>query len=239
VEIKTFNSKELAGDGAIEKLNSALESSAEKHVLLLLSGGSALELIDRVDPSHLSSKTTISVLDERYSEDPEENNFAQVTNTLFYKNAQEKGCKFIDTRIQNGESQEELAKRFNISLTSWFKKNPNGMFIATMGMGPDGHTSGMIPYPEDNETFAKLFDNGSIDDFVTFYNAAGRNPYPLRVTTNMSLLRKIDYAIVYITGENKRDAFARLKLDEGTLGETPARILREIKGDVCVFTDIE
>ncbi len=228
----------LLKNSAIEKLNETLKEAAGKSVLLLLSGGSALELLDGIDVSSLNSNVTISVLDERYSTNPAENNFAQVVATEFYKSAQSRGVNFIDTRILNNETKEELAKRFNSSLVDWFKNNPNRTVVATIGMGPDGHASGIMPFPEDPDKFKSMFDNEKVDDFITAYDATGKNQYTKRVSTNMNLLRKINVAIAYITGENKRDALEKVKAENGSLAPTPARILREIKGNVFVYTDI-
>ncbi len=105
-------------------------------------------------------------------------------------------------------------------------------------MGDDGHTSGIMPYPENPDGFEKQFNNSDSNNLVTSYNATGKNKYAARITTNMNLLRKINTAVVYITGEGKRAAFKRLNSETGSLAETPARIWNEILGEAVVFTDI-
>jgi 6-phosphogluconolactonase/glucosamine-6-phosphate isomerase/deaminase len=221
------------------KLNEVLNGTAvaASHVLLLLSGGSSLDILSSIDGDNLGSNVTVTVLDERYSSNPEENNFSQIATTGFYDLAKSKGVNFIETTVK-GLSQEQLAEEFNKQITEWLKNNPGGKIIATIGIGPDGHTAGMMPHPENPEKFGALFDDGDENKLVTPYDATGRNKYPARITTNMNFMRKIDTAIVYAVGEEKKNAITRVQASKGTLPETPARILREIKGKVYLFTDI-
>ena len=231
-------SLESLTQAAANKLNDVLKevSSNEVPVLLLLSGGSSLSLLEDIDYVNLGSQVTVTVLDERYSTDPLESNMAQIASTKFYMKAREAGCKFIDTRVQNNETQEQLAARFNNELIAWIRQNPRGKIIATVGIGEDGHISGIMPYLEDPTLFSRMFDNKN-DEVVTSYDASGKNPYPRRVTTNMNLIRKIDIAIVFAVGENKKEALGKLRNNEGSINETPARILRDINGSVFLFTD--
>ena len=224
---------------ATAALNKALINavSGNKKILLLLSGGSSLALPRGIDTSLLSDNFTISVLDERYSTDPAENNMAQIMSEDFYTNAIEKGCNFIDTRVRSGETQDQLADRFNQELTEWLYDNPDGEIIATVGIGPDGHISGIMPFPENPSLFSKFFDK--TDRMVVSYDANGKNPYRYRVTTTMNLLRRINTAIVFVSGENKRGALMSLFDKKGSLAVTPARILREKKDfERNLFTDV-
>jgi 6-phosphogluconolactonase/glucosamine-6-phosphate isomerase/deaminase len=226
-------------DGATECLNALLEGFKENNtnVLLLLSGGSSLEILNGLDADLIGPKVTICPLDERYSTNPEENNMAQVERTEFFRKARENGAMAIDTRVMEGESQEALAARFNGALVEWFEDNPAGKVIATVGIGPDGHISGIMPYPEEAEKFKVMFDDGNSDHLVEAYDAGDKNPYPLRVTTTMNLIKKIDAAVCYVIGENKKEAVQKVLAQEGSIEVTPARILREIPGKVFLFTD--
>ncbi|MDO8269362.1 MAG: 6-phosphogluconolactonase [Candidatus Levybacteria bacterium] len=227
---------ELAGDKLDFLLGETKKRGSE--VLLLLSGGSSLSLLSEVNPSSLNSRTTVTVLDERYSSDPMVNNMAQIMETDFYKKSKALGVQVIDTRVKNNETRDELAQRFNEGLIDWLAKNQDGVIIATIGMGPDGHISGIMPFSEDPEKFRDLFDNGNENNLVVGYDVGDKNPYSQRVTTTMNMLRRINKAVAYISGENKRSAWSRLTASEGSLAATPARILNEITGDVFVFTDL-
>lgn len=224
------SAKEALGNCLMEK------QKTNTPVLLLLSGGSSLALLDDQN-TIVGSNVTIAPLDERYSTNPQENNMAQIAATDFYARALENGARTIDTRVREGESREELAKRFNDGLLEWITSNPEGKIIATTGIGPDGHVSGIMPHPEDKEGFRSLFDDGESEHLVVGYDAGNKNQFPQRVTTTLNLMHKIDTAIAYVTGENKREAIRRVLADEGSTAETPARILKEIAGKVLLFTD--
>lgn len=238
LHIHTVTSKEEACAKLTEELNTTLKKLHEdkKPFLLLVSGGSAFDLFPHIDLASFSNLVTIGVLDERYSPDPTINNMAQFKATSFYASAKDQGTHFIDTTVQNEETQEQLAKRFDQELVSWKKNNSNGVIIATVGIGPDGHTSGVLPFPENPSLFSELFENP--DKLVAAYDADGKNPYRYRATTTNTFLRNyIDYAFVYAVGANKKEALTRLVAETGDLPTTPARVLLEMK-DVALFTDV-
>lgn len=235
----TKSSESLAGLAGrkLDEILSRLKSGSVP-TLLLLSGGSSIPLLEEVNMENLGPHITLGVLDERFSHDREVNNLAQIEATSFYPKAIASGVRVIDTTVQDGETQNEHAQRFNSSLCGWLDKHPHGYVLATVGMGPDGHISGMMPYPEDPQKFNELFESNDLKVLTAAYDAGDKNPFPLRVTTNMNLMRRIDAAVVFISGKSKRDAWERLNASSGSLAETPARILREMKGEVYVYTDL-
>jgi 6-phosphogluconolactonase/glucosamine-6-phosphate isomerase/deaminase len=207
-------------------------------ILLLLSGGSAFQILDYVNAAILDQRVAIGVLDERYSQDPQVNNFSQLQSTAFAAVAKQRGAHFLDSSVQAGESLENLAHRFEQQLSGWTKAHPEGQIIATMSMGPDGHTAGILPYPvmEDKALFKRLFDDEK--QWVVGYDADGKNEHPLRVTVTLPFLRtELDAAVVFIGGEAKRAALGRVKVEEGSTAETPARIYREMRHAI-IFTDL-
>lgn len=230
--------KEAVATQATTALNKILENLYQKNkpCLLLLSGGSAFDLLTYIDDKNLNDKTTLAVLDERYSTNPNENNFAQFKQNLFYSIAQGKNCNMIDTTVHANETKEQLAQRFQNKLQEWKNNNPSGETVAIVGVGPDGHTSGILPFPENPKRFAELF--AKPNQLVVSYDAHSKNPYRYRVTTTITFMRNfIDHAIVYAVGENKRGALTQILADSGSLAATPARIFREMK-QVRLFTDI-
>lgn len=207
-----------------------------KPSLLLLSGGSAYAVLSHIDDDVLSEKTTITVLDERYSTDPTVNNMAQLQQTAFFQFVQKRKCHVIDTRVHQQESLDELAARFDKALSAWKNNNPDGEIVALLGIGPDSHTSGILPFPENSALFSQQFENA--ERIVVGYDAEGKNPYRYRVTTTNTFLRDfIDHSFVYAVGENKKEALSRVLAEDGDLPTTPARILREMKR-VDLFTDV-
>lgn len=225
---------------ATQKLNYILTDAlqTQKPILLLLAGGSSLGLLEGTSAEDLDSRVTIAPLDERYSEDPNENNMAQIMQTDFYRRAHNKGAITIDTRVMAGETQAELADRFNLALNNWFQKNPDGVVVATVGIGADGHVSGMMPFPENPEKFSELFVNTDETKMVVAYDATGKNPHPLRVTTTIHLMKKIHKAVIYVVGENKREAVIKFTDPAAAASQIPAVILKEIPAEVFLYTDL-
>lgn len=223
----------LVTSKAIETLNLSLELHKNQPILFLVSGGSALTLLNDINKQNLDTHITISVLDERFDKNPEINNFAQLASTNFYKNAIARGCKFIDTTVKN-ESIEQIAQRFENSIRQWTQEHANGYILITQGIGADGHTSGIMPYPENRDLFVKLFET---DSWIVYYNAHNKSDFPLRITTTIPFLKTmVDESIVYAVGDNKKSALNNL-FSRGSIAELPARVICDMK-KVALFTDI-
>lgn len=195
-----------------------------------------MAILNHINGDLLGKRVTIGVTDDRYSYDPSINNFAQMMDLPFYGLASDKGCSFIDARPKQGESVEEQGERFNQELQSWVKNNPKGVVIVTQGVGPDRHTCGMMPYPENPGKFADLFENPGV--LAVGYNAGDKNEYPKRITVTMPFLRRYVVAsVVFMAGASKKSALADILAPEGELAAVPARILRDLS-HVGIFTDI-
>lgn len=237
MEIVRVEDKETAARKAAQALSEALQRHERDAILLLLSGGSWLKVLDQVESESLGENVTIGLTDERFSQDPVVNNFAQLESTEFYRLAKEKGVHYINTKVRDKETFEELAERFEKALRKWKEENPEGRVIMTQGIGPDGHTCGIMPYPEDKELFSQLFENP--EKWVVGYDAAEKNEYPLRVTITLPFLRDmVNHSVVYAVGESKKDALERVLAEDGQIVITPARIIHEMR-DVVLCTDIE
>lgn len=228
MDTRSFLSAQEAEEAAREAVREAL-AGTDGPILLLLSGGSALRLLDGSGDvaASVAPRLTISVLDERHSADPGVNNFAQVAETGFFKRAVGHGAGYIDTRPLEMETLEGLAARFESDLRKWRREHPDGKTVITQGIGPDGHTAGIFPYPEDPEKFSRLFDDA--ERLVVGYDATGKHRHPLRVTVTLPFLHgQVDDAIVFAAGKEKSEALERVFVSDGTLAETPARIVREL-----------
>ncbi len=136
--------------------------------------------------------------------------------------------------MRNGQSQESLAEYFETMLTDWQNKNPSGEIVATLGVGSDGHTSGIMPFPENRKLFEQLFESKK---FVVAYDAFGKNSFPKRITTTISFLRKLKIAWCFITGESKADVYFRM-YKEIILNEMPAQIIKELHGAVYIDNSV-
>jgi 6-phosphogluconolactonase/glucosamine-6-phosphate isomerase/deaminase len=219
-----------------EYINSLFKKYLNQKILFLTSGGSALPILDHINTDLLNHNVTVGVLDERYSTNPTINNFFQLQKTDFYYNCVSKKCEFIDTKVISGETQEKMAERFETKLKKWKKENSDGLIIATQGIGPDGHTSGIMPFPENPELFKSMFDTP--EKWVVGYDAGSKNQYPLRVTTTIPFLKMIDYPVIFVTGENKRAVLQKALKNEVPVAEIPAVIIQEMK-NMKVYTDLD
>lgn len=216
-------------------LSSLLMKTESEPILILLSGGSAFDVLTHVTVPENASHITLGILDERFTKNPKENNCASLKETTFYKNAALNGARTIDTSMQF-ERVETLAETMNSAWEKWIEKNPSGHILATFGMGADGHTAGIMPYPEDSGMFDILFEDTR--RAVVGYDARGKNPIPLRATATLPFLRtRITGGVVYITGMAKKPAFERLLAESGTYAETPARVFNDIHS-LTLFTNL-
>ena len=229
--IRNKNAKQLAGRALV-----ALFGEGEsKPVLFLSSGGSVLGILDEVDKSVFGPNFTIGVLDERFSMDTAANNFLQLKGKLGQVAVQ----NWIDSVPKENDTLEFMVSRMEGCWHKWRSSNPSGGVIVTVGMGADGHVAGIFPYNNIPELSTMQPRRLHIARWVAGYDAGKATQFPLRITATFEFLRsQVDSAIIYISGDEKRQALERVLADNGNLIETPARIFREMK-NVKIFTDIE
>lgn len=233
MEIHHQTSPEAAAAEAGEYLNAFLTEHKSQPVLLLLSGGSALNLLNYVGAGAVGENLTISVLDERFSQDPAINNFAQIQTTQFYSDALAAGCSFFGTLPRNGETEAELAARWQDNLGSWEKENPTGLIAATFGLGSDGHTAGIFPFPENPAEFSQLFES---ENLVVAYKALDKHQFPDRLTATLTFIDKIDAGFAYACGNDKLRALQDVLTGQKPISDLPGKAWLKIK-QLDIFTD--
>lgn len=235
MEIIRNTDTEALAQKAGAQLSSLLMKTGGEPALILFSSGSALEILMHVTAPENTSNLTLGVLDERFTKNPKENNFATLKETSFFKNAVAKGARAIDTSMRF-ERVETLAETMDSVWRKWIEENPTGHVLATFGMGVDGHTAGIMPYSEDTGMFEILFEDER--RAVVGYDARGKNPIPLRATVTLPFLRKhITGGVGYIAGISKKPALERALAQSGIYAETPARVFGDIQ-TFTLFTDI-
>lgn len=230
--IEKKNTAKKAG----EELSKALHAHRGKEVLLMLSGGSAFDVLQYIDAKEITEKITISVVDERFSMDPEVNNFCQLEQTSFFDTCIEKGCAIIGTRIHKTETLPKAVMNFGAELRRWRKSHPKGAVITLLGIGEDGHTAGVMPFPESARLFSDLFLD---EEWVAGFDATGKNEHTLRFTTTLTFIKEETSAvIVYAQGKKKKKALNRMTDMQTPVHEVPARVLQDID-NVTLVTDQE
>lgn len=236
MQLHTFDSPQAAKQAAAEALALALQEAGDAPVLFLSSGGSALGLLDLIPESVLSSRITMGMTDDRFSLDPAVNNFAQATQTAFYARLKSRGGRFISTLPRAVSSLQDTASAYEASLREWRALNPTGKIVATVGIGPDGHTIGVLPFPEDETFFADHFMIPS--KWVVGYDATGKTTHVLRITLTLAfLMQEVTTAIVYAVGSKKKSALEHSLSPEGSLAATPGRVVLQLD-TVSLFTDV-
>lgn len=216
--IATTSPKEDAG----KALGALLEAHKNKQILLMLSGGSAFTILDFVPLTVLGPHITITVLDERYSANPRVNNFALLEQTNFYKTSIEQGVNHISTKVLTGETMDDLRDRFDTALHTWKEQNTDGIVIATVGIGADGHIAGIFPGEHEVDF------NGNA--WVVVYSVPREvNEYTDRVTvTNTFLKNMVDFAIGYLDRDKKPEVVSRL-ISDNSSSDLPMNVLRTLK----------
>lgn len=197
------------------------ELRADKKVLWLLSGGSGGKLcVDAaailrdadVDLSNLYA----ALSDERYGPvgHPDENHQQLLDAGLALPGAH------IYRVLSEDTAREQTAKNFSDWLDSTLRVVDYR--IALLGIGGDGHTSGIKPHSP-----AVLSDKSVVDFTGEDYE---------RITTTAALLRKLDSAYVQAYGADKLIAIKTILSGNGDINETPGLLVHDIK-DAKFFTD--
>jgi 6-phosphogluconolactonase/glucosamine-6-phosphate isomerase/deaminase len=218
-----------------ESLNKLLSDNKDRPVLLMLSGGSALGLLEFIGKSALANSITVSMLDERFSQDLDINNFSKMQKTDFYQDALLADISFFGTLPRPEDSMESLEKRWELNLKKWRTENPRGVILATIGMGAEGHTAGIFPHPQNPEQFKSLFDG---DKWITGYNVIDTHQFSKRLTTTLTFFKFIDSAIGYVCGEEKKEKLDLVLKKQGEPHRLPALGWYDIKS-MQLFTDIQ
>jgi 6-phosphogluconolactonase/glucosamine-6-phosphate isomerase/deaminase len=198
--------------------------------LLLLSGGSALSILDYLTTTGIDASLTLTVLDERYSYNDKINNFAQIEKYSFFTEARIGGMRIIDTKILPTESLVEVGQRFEKALHDWREQNKDGYIIAVLGVGTDGHTAGIFPNID--------YIDWSADKWVESYTVSKDvNPFPERITVNFSFLRtEVSRTLVYAVGEEKKVILERLMNGTDAPSSLPIAIAKDMPA-VTIVTD--
>lgn len=216
MEIFRYSLEEEAVAAARTQLQKILTSQTP--TLFLSSGGSALELLKGwTAPPNV----TVGVVDERYSDNPLINNRLQLQATGFAS-----GAVTLNSIPRQYETLADFTQRYEEQIRSWMTVNPYSKIIATFGIGVDGHTAGIFPYPEERGKFARCFLE--TDRLVAGYQAKGKNQFEKRVTITPALMAIINVGIIYAFGIRKKEAVASFLAKEGDPVITPARLLERI-----------
>src|SRR3989344_588338 len=235
MNIISCKNKEEASKKAAEAIGEYFKENNDNEILFLSCGGSGIRMLNDIKSESLSSKLTVTMLDSRLQVEPQDENFYQLTRTDFYIRALQKRVRFLDVSLLRNLPLKEAGERFEAMLKNWLETHKGGKVIASIGMGPDGHIAGIIPFPEDQKTFDGLFKNETRLSLA--YEVPSKNQFPNRLTTTYSFFSKIDRVVSYITGEDKRDRLLELAGKKAFPEYRFPGIILSKLNEVSIFTD--
>lgn len=214
------------------RLTALLLAHSERNVCLLISGGSALTVLNDMSHDHVGPRTTFCVVDERFHVERGDRNYDQLLHNTYVHDAVAVGARVIDTRLDAVPSLAAAQEVFQRKLYEVLKCD---VVVTLLGIGPDGHTAGIMPFPESQEYFEETFydENRS----AVGYDAGDKNQFPLRVTASSTFLQEAtDHTVVYVVGQEKKSVLADILASREDEYKLPARLIHRMK-DVTVFTD--
>ena len=208
----------------------------KKKCLLLLSGGSAVNicysLAEYIKKAQIGSDIlAIGQVDERFIPKNHESgiknqesardlinspiNAVNIRNSGLIDILKEKNIPFY--KIPQEGMLQEAADFYNRQLEELFKKYTFRM--AVLGIGRDGHTAGFLP------GYKKMWDK---ERFAAGYENLGQ--FPRRITVTPLVIRKLDYALVAVSGNEKKEVLQKI-LNKGSddINRLPGLLVHEIK----------
>jgi 6-phosphogluconolactonase/glucosamine-6-phosphate isomerase/deaminase len=200
----------------VETLTAHLE--AGERVLWLVSGGSCIQTTVTVAKwlSAISTdKLAFSLVDERYGPvgHPDEN----------WQQLLDAGFALDDAHLYrplSGTNRTETTRTFNDWLSNEFGQSD--YVIALMGIGADGHTSGIKPNSP-AVTAAHWATDYQSEDYE-------------RITTTFDAIRRFDEVVIQAIGPDKAETVKNLIHHDISLAEQPAQVLKQVKQST-LYTD--
>jgi len=232
--VQCTNKREAAVQGG-GFLSRELVHYVDRPTLLLVSGGSSLDILEYVNSTSLRSNISFGQIDERWTKDERFLNAAMFRGTQFFKKSSEQGLPFIAMNVLEASTFAECAIQYERYLKQWKSVFQEGVILALLGIGADGHIAGVMPNPNQPDEFTAMFyDTRS---WVVGYDTKGKGEFPSRATLSLHfLLQEVTTSFVYACGKEKKGAMGKLFTADGTLAEIPARILHEMPS-VYLFSD--
>jgi 6-phosphogluconolactonase/glucosamine-6-phosphate isomerase/deaminase len=189
----------------------------DSKTVLYLSGGSTPKVLyERFATEEKLSPGAVGVVDERYGPKyHEKSNEKMFQETGLLRYLQMRDIPFYPMLI--GKSREETAAAYDEQLRKLNATYPKS--IAILGVGADGHTSGIAPNRPDFTN--PLFEDARKDLLVSeFDDPTGY--FKERVTTTFLALEHFDLMIIFAFGPEKKKPL-ELIFSEGKETEIPAR----------------
>lgn len=212
ISIQWFDTKQAAIDATKSAIKAELLEI--KNGLLLLSGGSsasvAVEALSGVDTSNIE----ISQVDERYGAPGHtDSNWKLLVDSGLDISKYQNAYPVLDLP---GNDLQSVGESYNSLLKDRISESQ--FTFGVLGMGGDGHISGMLPNTE--QAFSMFLG----DDYAASYVG----PDFERLTTTAAAVQAMDSIILFASGPEKRAQLEKLS-EEHPVHAQPAQILKSCK----------
>lgn len=248
MKIETYSSEEVRQRAAQHCAARLIDATTHHtHVLLLLSGGSAISMYKSmfgfIDENYDLSSLQVALVDERFgpsghADSNEQQLFlAGVISELESRGAVYTGILPTDTDvIDQDQPMERVSQRANTVYREMFERAEYVLVLA--GMGDDGHSAGWLP-TQTKEKFTAKYE-GNVDDYIVSYTVDGQdsnNPHHKRITISLRVSNEVDEIILFITGQNKADALK--KYIESSFQEYQLPVMKWNNCHPVIITDVK
>lgn len=219
-------------DPAVHAANKLQEFlAADLPTLFFSAGGSSLNILPELSDDLSWANITVTVLDERATDDYSNRNFSQLRRLEGFKK-DKANKRFINPLVDSASTPAIAGKKFSQAIREWLRNNPDGQVVATVGVGVDGHIAGMLPTSE--STFADRFQGDSLA--VGYSDQGLKNKFKNRITTTEAFFTDVlDQAIVYAAGTAKCSILQQLVTEQASIHKRPAELLKRLPAQL--FTD--
>lgn len=192
----------------------------DQRVLWLVSGGSAIAIAVAVRASLTSvSKLTVGLIDERYGEvGHADSNWRQLLDA---------GFDITELQILpvlTGRSFNETVQDYETRLTMAIESHD--FRIGLLGIGPDGHTSGILPHSPAVDVDDRDVVGYKWQDYI-------------RITTTLNSLQRLDEAVVCAFGEAKKPTLTDLVSKNLPVAVQPAQLLKRLPTTILYNDQVE
>jgi len=218
----------------IAKASQFLYKNVDRQTALFLSGGSSPKpLYEYLAHDARVQAATVALIDERYGAVMHESsNERMIKETNFFSYCNKTAIP-VKTVLHNDISLEETADRYDLVVREILFHLPKS--VAILGLGEDGHIAGLAPSRKDFEN--PLFEKNAESLLVGSFDDHGK--FGQRITMTFTALSMVDHFLVWVMGENKRQALEEI-YNHKKESDIPGRFFMrdDITSKVTLITDI-
>lgn len=211
------------------------KSGTHDRILILLSGGSALRVLEHIDAKVINEQCVFMMADDRFSTDPSVNNYLQLTDSAFNTIIEDMGAGCIST-VPNDTSisPADFAHSLDKALEYFYQVNENVYTIALLGIGSDGHTASIFP----TKTAEEFKERYQLDKRYLAVHDENADPKD-RISISPYFIKNfVDTVLLYAVGEEKCVGVLSEVMTEKALHKLPAKLAAE-HSTAHLFTDCQ